>query len=689
MVIRQLGLIRRSSKTSLSSNNISHPKARQFFEYLIIIDFESTCWKDGKHSTQEIIEFPAVLLNVANGEIESEFHTYVQPQEHPILSEFCTELTGIKQLQVDNGVPLKICLSQFNSWIQKLQKEKGIAFVTAVPTHSAAEHKMCAFVTWSDWDLGVCLLYECRRKQMKKPDILNSWIDLRATYKLFYNRRPKGLNGALQDLGIEFSGREHSGLDDSRNTAKLAWRMIRDGCVMKITKSLDKVNHKISYTRPAQVLPAQDANSVQVGNIQTSKKDSENNPQQSGKNDTCGNAVNLQKDLEPSSLKINNKPVVGGDKTVTMLTGHQGQKILPSQTLINGLSTTLGNGPKRCFTNRTSLGSLQTGAPLGAFTSTPAEHSLVSGHVLMSTTVTSVTDISALEISSTSECLSMLADWEDAAVIEDSQEEPSVTTNEQSDMLMAESSGHITLPETNTGNCNRIGNDKYGHFRPQISHSHSVAYQSPNTTIYNVNVKQTVSSSSAFKIPCVLASRSTEMMSGSAQLHNMPLPLPSFPKRKLSSVSFYSPPKKQPFIIHEDKCSSNNRSLPIISSRPHNVPPTILNATVNNTFKAARSGKITAPMCNCGRRAKRLTVSNTGPNQGKAFYTCSVKKRNEENKKGCDYFKWEHTVVKEKSAQSTIVLSKSGISFTSNNSFTPANSASRRSFVCLRPSMRT
>lgn len=33
-----------------------------------------------------------------------------------------------------------------------------------------------------------------------------------------------------------------SGLDDSRNTARLAWRMICDGCVMKITKSLDKVS---------------------------------------------------------------------------------------------------------------------------------------------------------------------------------------------------------------------------------------------------------------------------------------------------------------------------------------------------------------------------------------------------------------------------------------------------------------
>ena len=75
---------------------------------------------------------------------------------------------------------------------------------------------------------------------------LNSWIDLRATYRLFYKRKPKGLSGALQEVGIEFSGREHSGLDDSRNTALLAWKMIRDGCLMKITRSLNKVSGVLS-----------------------------------------------------------------------------------------------------------------------------------------------------------------------------------------------------------------------------------------------------------------------------------------------------------------------------------------------------------------------------------------------------------------------------------------------------------
>uniref|UniRef100_A0A8C9FMW1 Exonuclease domain-containing protein n=1 Tax=Pavo cristatus TaxID=9049 RepID=A0A8C9FMW1_PAVCR len=130
------------------------------------------------------VEFPAVLLNAATGRIEAEFHTFVQPQEQPVLSEFCTALTGVTQKQVDEGVPLHICLSQFLKWLQEIQKEKKFLFSSDIPSNAAPEAKLCTFVTWTDWDLGVCLHYECKRKQLRKPDIFNSWIDLKATYRV-------------------------------------------------------------------------------------------------------------------------------------------------------------------------------------------------------------------------------------------------------------------------------------------------------------------------------------------------------------------------------------------------------------------------------------------------------------------------------------------------------------------------
>ncbi len=48
----------------------------------------------------EIIELPVVLLDAATGRRVDEFHTYVRPVAHPVLTDFCTALTGIGQAQV-------------------------------------------------------------------------------------------------------------------------------------------------------------------------------------------------------------------------------------------------------------------------------------------------------------------------------------------------------------------------------------------------------------------------------------------------------------------------------------------------------------------------------------------------------------------------------------------------------------
>jgi ERI1 exoribonuclease 2 len=75
--------------------------------YYIVIDFESTCWKDkrGLNPSPEIIEFPAVLYDAKRRTIPegSHFQQYVMPTEQPVLSNFCTELTGITQDKVDAG----------------------------------------------------------------------------------------------------------------------------------------------------------------------------------------------------------------------------------------------------------------------------------------------------------------------------------------------------------------------------------------------------------------------------------------------------------------------------------------------------------------------------------------------------------------------------------------------------------
>ncbi|XP_066991593.1 ERI1 exoribonuclease 2 isoform X2 [Anabrus simplex] len=226
----------------------------QEFDYLIVIDFESTCWKERNVAWKqpEIIEFPAVLLNARTGVVEEEFQQYVMPIENKLLSEFCVKFTGIQQEQVDNGVPLGTCLLLFTNWISRISGERNITFHKADPGKF-----LCTFVTWSDWDLAMCLHNECQRKNIKKPEILCQWIDLKAVYKEFYQRNPKGLRGALSEVGLNFEGREHSGLSDAKNTAYLAWQMIQHGAKLRITKVLQPVKKISSSTKT----------SLQVGNI--------------------------------------------------------------------------------------------------------------------------------------------------------------------------------------------------------------------------------------------------------------------------------------------------------------------------------------------------------------------------------------------------------------------------------------
>jgi len=238
---KKLGVVRVRKLDGSSSSNKGGDK-KQSLKYLLVIDFESTCWAEKNNSpSPEIIEFPVVLLCLTTGKAVAEFHNYCMPVEQPKLSPFCTELTGITQTMVDQGVPLATCLVLFKQWVESVCKEFRLAVNGENVGKLEGELNQATCCTWSDWDLSFCLENECKRKQIRKPAFLNSWIDIRAVYRKFYNRRPQGLNGALRELGLNFQGREHSGIEDARNTAILIWRMVEGGCKLEVTGSINSV----------------------------------------------------------------------------------------------------------------------------------------------------------------------------------------------------------------------------------------------------------------------------------------------------------------------------------------------------------------------------------------------------------------------------------------------------------------
>ncbi|NXS52273.1 ERI2 exoribonuclease, partial [Brachypteracias leptosomus] len=673
------------ARSSARAQSGAQPAAGQRFGYLIVVDFEATCWRDAGRRGPEIIEFPAVLLNTSTGEIESEFHTYVQPQEHPILSDFCTELTGITQNQVDEGVPLNICLSQFLKWIQKIQKEKKIIFSTDTPSNS--EVKACTFVTWTDWDLGVCLQYECKRKQLRKPDILNSWIDLKATYRAFYNRKPKGLNGALQDLGIAFAGREHSGLDDSRNTAHLAWRLICDGCVLKVTKALDKAHPKNNLISRTQTIDFTDKTPLGSNSRPDTSRDG-----------TCEtNSLAEKKQSSIAGIKINSNIQTEEQQTTCIDSSADVHVARSSSSRIelhahsqSSSTASTDRFPVPLEQAQQSPRTVSTGIQQGLSNGQPLRIARynspvhASGLVLVSTTISSV-NISTEDVSTASDCLYLLTDWEDVALIPESQYE------QHSDCVQFKddsSTDTLTVLEEKTISKQSAvmssDNQSLEKTVVPVQPLKSITYKSPDTTVYNVGtVQRQTSNFAAFKLP---SAKVKAISAQSALTGNYSTPS-EVPKRKPTSPKTFPPAKKQSFAIYQEKMASSDHSLPLRSSDLPKVSPAILNSTVNlhQSVRAVKNGKPTPPLCNCGRRAKKLHVSNAGPNHGKAFFCCPVGKH-EGSKKGCRYFKWEYVFLKEKSSGPN--LNADALTSPGAHTSNLGNSANKK-YLCLRPSMRT
>ncbi|KRF98169.1 uncharacterized protein Dwil_GK15944, isoform C [Drosophila willistoni] len=212
--------------------------AMQPYSYVIAVDFEATCWEKQappQWREAEIIEFPAVLVNLKTGKVEAEFHKYIMPIESPRLSSYCTELTGIQQKTVDNGIPLQTALMMFHEWLRKELRARNLVLPKMSKSNILGN---CAFVTWTDWDFGICLAKECSRKRMRKAVYFNQWIDVRAIYREWYKYRPCNFSDALAHVGLAFEGRAHSGIDDAKNLGSLTCKMVRDGALFAITKDL-------------------------------------------------------------------------------------------------------------------------------------------------------------------------------------------------------------------------------------------------------------------------------------------------------------------------------------------------------------------------------------------------------------------------------------------------------------------
>jgi len=203
----------------------SNTSTKTNFDFVMIIDFEATCDHPRlPNFIPEIIEFPAVLLCTHSHRVVSEFHRYCRPVKNPKLSKFCKTLTGITQDQVDTAKIFKNVFAEFEVWLKKFQLGTRYKF---------------AVVTDGPYDMGRFLFTQCELDKIPLPKFGKQWINITKTFSNFYKCKRGNLAHMLEFSGLAFEGRQHCGLHDARNIARIATQLLKDGAVLRINEYLE------------------------------------------------------------------------------------------------------------------------------------------------------------------------------------------------------------------------------------------------------------------------------------------------------------------------------------------------------------------------------------------------------------------------------------------------------------------
>jgi 3'-5' exoribonuclease 1 len=167
----------------------------------IILDLEATCWQgNNMNRRQEIIEIAAYSVN-GYREWNDRFQRFIKPVEHPRLSAYCTELTGITQEQINKAKRFESVFNDFQEWME---------------SHDHPQ-LMC---TWGHKDM-IIIKEECNAHDIDcnfLPKAINLKLQFATMHRL---QKQIGLLKALDFAGIEFEGSPHRAQDDAFNTAKL------------------------------------------------------------------------------------------------------------------------------------------------------------------------------------------------------------------------------------------------------------------------------------------------------------------------------------------------------------------------------------------------------------------------------------------------------------------------------------
>ncbi len=170
--------------------------------HYLLIDFEATCADDQSiaRTQMEIIEIGAVMVETETLKVVDEFQSFVRPVRHPRLTAFCTQLTSIRQADVDAAPSFAQMLEAFKPWLYR--------------------YRDFVWGSWGDYDLHQ-LRQDCDFHRLPNP-IGAAHRNIKQAFAQAQGLTKKpGLGGAVRMAGLTFAGTHHRGIDDARNIARL------------------------------------------------------------------------------------------------------------------------------------------------------------------------------------------------------------------------------------------------------------------------------------------------------------------------------------------------------------------------------------------------------------------------------------------------------------------------------------
>ena len=172
------------------------------YHYFLVIDLEATCsdLKEIPRHEMETIEIGAVMVESTSLQPLAEWQTFIQPVRHPVLTQYCRDLTSITQKQVNQAPLYPDAIALFQHWL--------------------ANYDNYIFGSWGNFDCKQ-LVKDSKYHSLPYPLDCNHLNCKKLFAQNQVIHRNYGLKQALELAKIELTGTQHRGIDDARNLAQL------------------------------------------------------------------------------------------------------------------------------------------------------------------------------------------------------------------------------------------------------------------------------------------------------------------------------------------------------------------------------------------------------------------------------------------------------------------------------------